>query len=84
MPRMSIPDSNNSVPPILVDPREAARLLSISERTLWDLTYQQEIPSLKIGRCVRYRVADLHGWAERKTQIAGPSRISPNAGELSR
>ena len=37
------------------------------------MTYQQEIPSLKIGRCVRYRVADLHDWAERKTQVADGS-----------
>jgi excisionase family DNA binding protein len=73
MQRMNSPDLNTSVAPILVDSREAARLLAISERTLWDLTFQREIPSLKIGRCVRYRVADLHEWAEKKTRPAEPS-----------
>ena len=43
-------------------------MLSISPRKLWDLTFDREIPSLKIGRCVRYRVSDLHAWAEKKTQ----------------
>ena len=81
MPPMSIPESNVFVPPILVDAREAARLLAISERTLWDLTFQREIPSLKIGRSVRYRIADLHGWAERKTRPAEPSTPDGNADE---
>ena len=81
---MSITDSNTLVAPILVDAREAARLLAISERTLWDLTFKREIPSLKIGRCVRYRIADLQGWAERKTQIAAPSPTSPDASEQCR
>ena len=43
--------------------------LSISPRKLWDLTSRHEIPSLKIGRCVRYRVADLHIWTEKQSQI---------------
>ena len=56
-------------PPILVDSREAARMLSICPRKLWDLTYRREIPSLKIGRSVRYRLSDLHAWAEKRTQM---------------
>jgi excisionase family DNA binding protein len=55
--------------PILVDCREAARMLSISPRKLWELTNRRDIPSLKIGRSVRYRVADLHAWAEKQTLI---------------
>jgi len=50
--------------PILVDSREAARRLSICERTLWSLTKSRQIPSLRIGKCVRYRVADLETWAK--------------------
>ena len=50
--------------PILVDSREAARRLSICERTLWSLTKLRQIPSLRIGQCVRYRVADLETWAK--------------------
>lgn len=54
------------ISPILVNCREAARMLSISERTLWGLTASHEIPSLRIGRSVRYRVADLHNWVEQQ------------------
>jgi len=53
-------------PPILVNALEAARRLSISARKLWSLTKSGEIPSLKIGKSVRYRVADLEAWTEQK------------------
>lgn len=39
---------------LLVDSREAARLLGISPRTLWTLTAQGRIRSTKINRLVRY------------------------------
>jgi excisionase family DNA binding protein len=69
---MPISKFSNPLPPrspILVDSREASRMLSISPRKLWDLTFHREIPSLKIGRLVRYRLSDLHAWAEKRTQI---------------
>ena len=53
---------------ILIDAREAARRLSISPRTLWDLTKNRIVPSIKIGKCVRYRVADLEDWTRRQTE----------------
>ena len=44
---------------LLVTAREAARMLSISERTLWGST----IPKVRIGqRGVRYDVQDLFAW----------------------
>jgi excisionase family DNA binding protein len=49
---------------LLVTCREAALLLSISERTLWSLTRRGEIPSRRIGRAVRYAVADLRAYCE--------------------
>jgi excisionase family DNA binding protein len=54
--------------PLLVDAREAARLLSISERTLWTLTDQGELPRVKIGRSVRYSVRDLERYIEGQRQ----------------
>ena len=49
---------------LLLTPRQAAEALAISSRKLWGLTASGEIPSLKIGRLVRYSVADLHRWIE--------------------
>ena len=52
---------------ILVDSREAARLLAISTRKLWSLTDCGEIPCLRIGRAVRYAVEDLQQWVKGRT-----------------
>jgi excisionase family DNA binding protein len=55
-------------PVFLLRPREAARALAISERTLWELTRRGEIPHVRLGRAVRYRPADLDAWAEARKQ----------------
>ena len=53
---------------ILIPPKQAAAALAVSERTLWSLTKAGEIPSVKIGRSVRYDQADLRRWIQsRKT-----------------
>jgi len=43
----------------LLNAKDAAKLLAISERTLWTLTKNATIPSIKLGRSTRYRVSDL-------------------------
>jgi excisionase family DNA binding protein len=50
-------------------PRDAARALGISERTLWSLTKQQQIPHLRFGKAVRYPRHLLLRWLEQ--QAAG-------------
>lgn len=59
-----------AIPTILVDPREAARLLSISPRKLWALTFEEKpgIPYVRCGRLVRYLVSDLRTAAESRRQ----------------
>jgi hypothetical protein len=50
-----------SVKPLLVSHREAAKMLSISDRTLWGLTAPRgPIPCVRFGRLVRYSVDDLN------------------------
>ncbi len=46
-------------PPLLVDSREAARLLACCERTLWGLTRDGKLPAIRMGRAVRYSRATL-------------------------
>ena len=46
---------------LLTEP-EAARLLSLSPRTLWGLAERGEVPSIKIGRAKRYRLSDLQAY----------------------
>ena len=50
---------DGALAPLLVDAREAARLLDISARLLWALTNRGAIRSKRIGRLVRYRPEDL-------------------------
>lgn len=50
----------------LVSPFDAAKLLNISERTLWKHTDLGELPRVKIGTCVRYHRDDLLKFIESK------------------
>jgi len=50
----------------LVTPFDAAKLLNISERTLWKHADMGEIPRVKIGTCVRYHKSDLLAFIESK------------------
>jgi excisionase family DNA binding protein len=84
-PPMSMSQFMKSSPapsPILVDCREAARLLSISPRTLWHLTNDGEIPSLKIGKkCVRYRLIDLDAWTQKQVERQNEQLNEVNNGQ---
>lgn len=58
----------NSAPTLLLTPRQAAAALSISERSLWSLTKSGAVPSIKIGRLVRYRPESLRVWLTEREQ----------------
>lgn len=49
---------------LLLSPRDAARALSICEKTLWSLTKRGKLRAIRIGRAVRYSVDDLKRWIE--------------------
>lgn len=51
---------------ILLKPREAAELLSISQRKLWELTNRGDVPYVGVDRSVRYRPSSLEAWAQRQ------------------
>lgn len=58
--------------PILLSAREAAKVLALSERTLWGLTAPRgPIPTARIGRSVRYRLSDLETFAAQAVQTNG-------------
>ena len=66
--------------PILLNTREAARMLAISTRTLWSLQKTGAIPVVRLGRLIRFDVEDLKTLiAERKGPDNGAQRYSnPN------
>jgi len=49
---------------MLLNPKDAAKTLAISERKLWSLTNAKEIPHVRIGRAVRYSPDDLRAWID--------------------
>jgi excisionase family DNA binding protein len=60
--------SQQSIAPLLVSPRLAARMLSLCERTLYSLERAGEIAAVRRGRLVRYSVDELQAWIERASE----------------
>lgn len=54
-----------AVAPLLLTSRDAARVLAVSPRTLWGLTDSGELPCVRLGRSVRYAIADLTAYVNR-------------------
>ena len=56
-------------PKLLLTAREAADALSVSERTLWSMTYPRgDLRPTRIGRGVRYSVSELQRWIAAQEQ----------------
>ena len=57
------------IAPLLLTPRDAAKALSVCERTLYALTAPRgDIPVIRVGtNLVRYSVEDLREWARKKS-----------------
>lgn len=58
---------------ILLDERKAAEVLGVSPGTLsvWRSTGRYQVPFVKVGHLVRYRLADLDAWLESRTRTTG-------------
>ena len=56
--------SHPTNPPLLLKPQQAAETLQISERKLWSMTSSGEVPHIRLGRSVRYPIADLEHWID--------------------
>lgn len=59
--------SNTPTAKLLLSAREAARALSICEKTLWSMTTPRgDLPCVRIGTRVLYDPADLAAWIDTK------------------
>jgi excisionase family DNA binding protein len=47
---------------LAVRPREASAMLGISERTLWSLTKNGDVPCIRAGRVKLYSLEALREW----------------------
>jgi excisionase family DNA binding protein len=74
-------DEPTNPPPtatLLLTEPEAAKLLNLSPRKLWELAARGTIPFLKIGAVKRYRRADLEAWVARGCPAASTPKAAEN------
>jgi len=60
--------TEQTITPMLLTPRQAAKALAISEKTLYTYTRRGLIPCLRIGAAKRYALADLKAWIQRASE----------------
>lgn len=63
-------DTTNTPAPLLVDRREAARLLGVSAGTIDNLRIRGELPSVKVAARRLYDVDDLRRYVEARKAVA--------------
>lgn len=73
---MPVGDDYVPTQPLLLDAKQAARMLSIGHRKLWALTNSGQIPHVRIGRSVRYSIDDLKCWIESKKGVKNEAHLS--------
>ncbi len=61
-PPSSVTAMERLAEPLAFRPKDAARALGISERTLWDWTRTEGLPHARIGNVVLYPVDCLKQW----------------------
>lgn len=59
------PGLSSAIAPQLISAKATAEALSISLRLLYSLTQSGEMPAVRIGRIVRYRVSDVEAFIAR-------------------
>ena len=59
-----------AVPTKLLPPETVADLLGVTLHTLavWRCTHRYPLPYVKVGRCVRYRAADVQAFVDNNLQ----------------
>jgi excisionase family DNA binding protein len=73
------PETTTQIPPaisagperLLLSIKAAASALSISERTLWQLTAEGKIPSVRIGARNLYSLEALRSWIAKQSRGGG-------------
>lgn len=65
--------------PLLVDAKQAARLLGIGRTTLYELINAGAITPVHIGRCVRFPVAELERFVAGGCTVGADTRRRPTA-----
>ena len=65
-------DAPTTPAPFLLTARQTAAALQVCEKTLWALTRDGRLPAVRIGRAVRYDLADVRRFIEAAKVEARP------------
>ena len=68
----------------LLYPADVAQLLGIPRSTVYELARAGRIPSVRIGRAVRFLRADLETWIKDQRARTGPTNRTVEPGWVSR
>lgn len=60
-------------------PRQAAKALGVSERTLWEWTQRGKVPHVRLGKAILYPVDGLRRWLDEQTKAAPASAAEGGA-----
>ena len=63
------PTAEPATPCLALRPREAAKALGVSERTLWDWTQRGDVPHVRRGRTILYPVDVLRRWLDEQAKM---------------
>ena len=57
---------------VLLNPREASIYLGVKRDTLavWRVNRRYDLPYIKVGRLIKYRLSDLDNWLRDRTREA--------------
>jgi len=70
------PPTTTTRPTELVNVNEAAQFLAVSPSTLYGWVWQRRIPFVKVGRAVRFDMADLEQFvAQNRIQARRPAKF---------
>ena len=70
-PGITMADQQKTKPVRLLKPSEAALFLAVSERTVKRLTSRGELPHVRVGRSMRFVMADLLAYVARHRRWCG-------------
>ena len=65
------PILTSPIPTLALRPRQAAKALGVSERTLWAWTAAGDVPHVRRGKAVLYPVAELTKWLSEQSNGGG-------------
>jgi excisionase family DNA binding protein len=58
-------------PEKLINVDEAAEILCLSKRTVWQMALERRLPCVRLSkRCVRFRASELSRWIEERSEAA--------------